>query len=143
METVDVRVFHNGALVDSNLLNDKVWVEGAILQIADAAYNVELNIPTINSMKLPKALVSGFPCFPRLEAEFVDLNYCEFTWYREKLEEKEEKSDGKKERKKKRTEVGDSTYWTYIHAVKQRHRKKVWQCHPILCVGLFKNIPNS
>ena len=94
LESVDVRVLHDGKMVDNELLNDSVWIEGATLQIDEECYNVELNIPTVSSLKLPKVIISGFPYFPKLKVEFIDLNCCEFTWYRELLEE--EAVSGKK-----------------------------------------------
>ena len=93
---MDVRVLHDGKMVDNELLNDNVWIEGATLQIDEECYNVELNIPTVTSLKLPKVIISGFPYFPKLKVEFIDLNCCEFTWYRELLEEKEEALSGNK-----------------------------------------------
>ena len=109
MESVDVRVLHDGKMVDNELPNDNVWVEGATLQIDEECYNVELNIPTVISVKLPKVVLSGFPCFPNLDVEFIDLNCCELTWYREGLEE-ETVSGNKKGGKKKETS------WEKVHS---------------------------
>ena len=110
MEVISVNVLHNGEMVDNSVINDKVWIEGAVLQIADESFNVELNVPAITSMKLPEMLVSGFPCYPKLDAEFIDLNCCEFTWYREKIVEGADSKESKKKRGKTTEE------WEIVHS---------------------------
>ncbi len=80
---VDVRVLRDNAVVETSEANDAVWVEGAVLQIADSSYTVELNVPAISSLKLPKTIVSGFPCYPRLDMEFAEIVHSDFTWFRE------------------------------------------------------------
>ena len=109
MEYVDVCVLHDGKIVDNELPNDNVWVEGATLQIDKECYNVELNVPSVTSVKLPEVIISGFPCFPKLKVEFIDLNCCELTWYRELLEK--ETVSGKEKGGKKR-EIS----WERVHS---------------------------
>ena len=114
MEYVDVCVLHDGKIVDNELPNDNVWVEGATLQIDKECYNVELNVPSVTSVKLPEVIISGFPCFPKLKVEFIDLNCCELTWYRELLEKEtvsgKEKGGKKREISWERVHVAIPTY---------------------------------
>ena len=110
MKLFKLNVLHNGVTVENNLVNEKVWVEGTVLKIADESFHVELNVPNITSMKLPKTLVSGFPCYPKLDTEFIDLNCCEFTWYGEKIVEEDAANKSKKKGRKKIEE------WEMIHS---------------------------
>ena len=110
VETINVNVLHNGEKVENNLVNEKVWVEGTVLRIADESFHVELNVPNITSMKLPKTLVSAFPCYPKVDTEFVDLNCCKFTWYREKIVEEDA---GKKSKKKGGKKIEE---WEMVHS---------------------------
>ncbi len=81
---MDVRLFRDSAPVNICESNEDVWVPGTVLQIDDASYSVELNVPKITSMKLPKTIVSGFPCLPKIDGEFYNLILSNFEWFVEK-----------------------------------------------------------
>lgn len=49
-------------------------------------YTIQVNPPTIKNVILPEVIMVGFPIYPKIEAEFVDLSKCILTWYREEMD---------------------------------------------------------
>ena len=48
---------------------------------------MQVNPPNIRSIILPEVIMVGFPIYPKIDAEFVDLDKCNLTWFKEeKLE---------------------------------------------------------
>ena len=89
--TVKVSLLHNGSYVDPDVPNTEAWIEGATLKVGDLKYEVCVNLPNVRSMKLPESILSGFPTYPKIDAEFVNLDECKFSWYK-----KRDKADGGK-----------------------------------------------
>jgi 2',5'-phosphodiesterase len=75
-----------GACVDDDKTPvHQVFVKGAVLHIEDQNYPVEVNLPTILALILPKNIMVGFPIYPKIQVEFCDLQDCSFVWYKEKI----------------------------------------------------------
>lgn len=80
---VVVKLFFGEDEVSDTLRNSEAWRDGAVLQVGEARYHVHRNPPTFTTAELPGSLMAGFPVCPKLEAEFGQLQDCEFTWFRE------------------------------------------------------------
>ncbi|NXC45036.1 PDE12 phosphodiesterase, partial [Penelope pileata] len=84
-EVPEVRLFsRDGRAVAEEVPNAAAWQDGAVLQVGAARYRVERNPPALTELRLPRALLAGFPVCPALSAEFAAPQHCLFRWYRER-----------------------------------------------------------
>lgn len=81
-----VKLYLDGIEVPDTDLNSEAWRDGAVLQVGDVKYLVHRNAPSFTVAELPVSLLAGFPVCPNLEVEFGHLQDCEFTWYKENVQ---------------------------------------------------------
>lgn len=82
-EVITIRLYDaEGAEVDSTLKNGDAWVQNGSLRINDDIYNIEINSPSILSLKLPLSLLSGYFIEPTVELDNGTLADCEMTWFK-------------------------------------------------------------
>ena len=86
----------SGNKIDGKLLNDVAWTTASRLSIESVDYKILVNPPSVVKLALPKCILVGFAIQPKMDAEFINLDMCDFIWYREE----KSKSDGN---------------WTMIH----------------------------
>lgn len=86
---IPLKITHGDNLLNEDTKNIEAFKEGAILSIGDAMYEVSVNVPAVQTMKLPSSLMIGFPVHPILKLEFANKDDCQFIWYR--LIDKEER----------------------------------------------------
>lgn len=46
--------------------NSSAWVEGNVLAISDKRFVVQLNLPTVLSLKIPECIMTGSPVIPKV-----------------------------------------------------------------------------
>ena len=81
-ELITLTLFNKGVKVPDETPNKKAWTNGAILSIGDQQCEVFVNMPTVKRIVLPDCSMVGFLQFPRMDTEFVDLDKCQFKWFR-------------------------------------------------------------
>jgi 2',5'-phosphodiesterase len=53
---------------------------GNIVQILDSKYTVDVNGPCCLGIVIPQSVMVGFPLYPKVNAEFCNLDNSEFMW---------------------------------------------------------------
>ncbi|XP_064598396.1 2',5'-phosphodiesterase 12-like [Liolophura sinensis] len=91
---VELGLFRNNVRIEETVLNKDAWREGSVLQIAFEKLPIIFNPPKVKSMKLQECFMAGFPIFPRLQLEFVDLESCEMCWYVGKVNQEKSTKNG-------------------------------------------------
>lgn len=81
-EDLAIKLTLNNEEILGSVVNEEAFVQGTVLHIDDVAIDVEINLPVVKSIKLPKNIMAGFTIFPKIEAEFTDLSQSSYTWYR-------------------------------------------------------------
>ncbi|XP_070815084.1 2',5'-phosphodiesterase 12 [Chaetodon trifascialis] len=81
--SVVVKLYFGGDEVADTVLNSEAWRDGAVLQVGDVKFSVQVNAPTFTTAELPVSLLAGFPVCPSLKVEFGNLQDCEFRWFKE------------------------------------------------------------
>eukprot|EP00058_Branchiostoma_floridae_P019969 XP_002605459.1 hypothetical protein BRAFLDRAFT_212438 [Branchiostoma floridae] len=81
--TITAQLTFNKVKVDDDIPNSEAWQEGAILEIGEDRYLVNVNPPMVKSVVLPISIMAGFPVFPRLDLDFASRQESSYTWYRE------------------------------------------------------------
>lgn len=71
-----------GAKVDEETLNLKAWQQGSLLRVGEEEFIVELNPPSVSSLKLPPRPLVGYPVKPSFELRFISAESCKWRWYR-------------------------------------------------------------
>lgn len=86
---VNVQLIENDeSVVDSKLCNEIFFDRQSsttqmYLKIADDVYTVLINLPIIRIITMPKYMMAGFLVYPKkVEGLFVNMNQCEYKWYR-------------------------------------------------------------
>ena len=59
-----------GEPVEDNVPNIDAWVEGSVLEVGSISYKVEVNIPKVLSLKLPKFARTMSPIVPEVSQPF-------------------------------------------------------------------------
>ncbi|XP_078620221.1 2',5'-phosphodiesterase 12-like [Branchiostoma floridae x Branchiostoma japonicum] len=80
---ITAQLTFNRVKVDDDIPNSEAWQEGAILEIGEDRYVVNVNPPMVKSVVLPTSIMAGFPVFPRLDLDFASRQESSYTWYRE------------------------------------------------------------
>lgn len=75
-------LYHNGEVVNNDVINSVAWKDGSLLSIGDQQYEIVVNSPTVRKIELSSSLVVGFPATPRIDLEFAHPNMCIYTWYK-------------------------------------------------------------
>ncbi|CAH1249725.1 PDE12 [Branchiostoma lanceolatum] len=81
--TITAQLTFNKVKVEDDIPNSEAWQEGAILEIGEHRYVVNVNPPMVKSVVLPISIMAGFPLFPRLDLDFASRQDSCYTWYRE------------------------------------------------------------
>ncbi len=55
-----------GKVVGDDVPNIEAWLDGCVLELGPAQYNVQVNLPMVESLEFPKILRSGFPIVPKV-----------------------------------------------------------------------------
>lgn len=84
---VELGLFRDHVRLDETVWNKDAWREGSVLHIDSEKLPIIFNPPKIKSLKLQECFMAGFPIFPRLQLEFVDLELCEMCWYVGKVDQ--------------------------------------------------------
>lgn len=67
-----------------NLFNESnINPNDLVLQVIDQQYQVKYNYPYIESIKLPKIILTGFNCYPsKCAVSFTTVDQCKFEWFK-------------------------------------------------------------
>lgn len=79
---IEAHLYNGEQLVPDDTPNAQAWVEGRVLLLDGFRFTIEVNPPTILSLKLPDFAMSGCPTAPEVEVEFTDPYLCKWTWKR-------------------------------------------------------------
>lgn len=82
-DEVPVKLVKQETEIDGLVSNAEAWEEGTCLKIADHSYDVQLNVPLIKSLTLPRCILVGVPVYPRVLHEFAVEHECSLIWYKE------------------------------------------------------------
>lgn len=88
-----VSMSKDGEDLSEDTLNSDAWNEMTLLNIGETTFKIEVNPPTIQSMKLSSDIMSGFPVHPCVDLEFANFNDSKFVWYKSKVNISEEGKD--------------------------------------------------
>ncbi|KAK3085717.1 hypothetical protein FSP39_007770 [Pinctada imbricata] len=72
----------NGSKIEENSSIGQVCVPGAFLWVGEQKYEIEIDPPTVKTLKLPKNLMIGFPVYPKIDLENSELGDSKFIWHR-------------------------------------------------------------
>jgi hypothetical protein len=81
--------------------NRDAWQEGFVFKLRDQTFKVNVNLPSVKSVKLPKLMIAGLPTLVKLD---VDSDHSEdlitqnsvFAWYSSDLKFSQEELDASK-----------------------------------------------
>lgn len=62
--------------------NIEAWKPGCILDINGRKFPIQINPPLIRKIVLPQCILTGYPVYPNVDAEFSNLDECKYTWYK-------------------------------------------------------------
>ena len=82
-DVIDISVYFEvkGCKLDGDNCLGEILLPNAVLYVGDKKYDIDVNPPTVNSLKLPRHIMQGFPLYPQIDIEHADLNDTEFVWH--------------------------------------------------------------
>ncbi|KAK5645863.1 hypothetical protein RI129_004327 [Pyrocoelia pectoralis] len=85
--TVAASLLLNGVEVSDEQICEDLFIPHSshqiVLKLLDKEYSIVINSPWVNSLSLPKSIMSNFPVYPaKFETDLLDRSLSEFNWYR-------------------------------------------------------------
>lgn len=100
-DSLPMKIVSEGLEICSHTLNSDAWKSNSLFILGNSAYKINVNPPTVLSIKLPTEIMAGLPVIPYVQLKHASIENSSFVWYKSEMCVEDKDRTGKDSNKTK------------------------------------------